>query len=569
MVRKIACCSRRVFLYLYKGYEIKVKTQEKKTFFGDMDCCCRDCDCSSFSVLSPPKTERRASHEGVLRYMKEHPEAECIVGIHGGWYDLTSFCRRHPGGSVVLNRCHLQDATEPFKAFHGRNVLRGWTPIASYTPREDPASKVFTDLHDAFQREGFFQTSFCWYAAKFAFTFLLLVAVGVILSFPTDSFWFNNVKPSEQLSSVSFVFPSVNVTSASRYAFTSFSSDPYSFFQNSEMYRALLGGLFLGLFWQQCGFLMHDLMHNELTHKRRVDQPLGFLFGSILLGVSAHWWRDEHFEHHAFTNTVMLRPPSIQAEEGSKTPRGSCWESKLECLSTKPILSRPLYVDPQMQEEVWAQNPKLFGLYLYPAPSSIPFCSFVNLCFHRLQQLCISYQNILWVFFCVFAGRPAIVVNGFYKERRWFEILGLSCHTFLIYCLMQWAFPNWTWRFLFYAVAAIYEGVLHVQLLVSHYAKPWVELNALFSSVGWYRAQVICNMNIRNPVWLDWFHGGLNFHIEHHLFPLMPRHRFREASVRVRKACEELGLPYDEVGWFQGIFRTIRHLSHVANLYKT
>lgn len=40
-------------------------------------------------------------------------------------------------------------------------------------------------------------------------------------------------------------------------------------------------------------------------------QAHGWFWGNVGLGASATWWKDEHFEHHAFTNTVrtQLFPP--------------------------------------------------------------------------------------------------------------------------------------------------------------------------------------------------------------------------------------------------------------------
>lgn len=51
-------------------------------------------------------------------------------------------------------------------------------------------------------------------------------------------------------------------------------------------------------------------------------------------------------------------------------------------------------------------------------------------------------------------------------------------------------------------------------------------------------------MNWSCPEWMDWFHGGLQFQIEHHLFPRMPRHNLRAASKLVRRACREAELHY-------------------------
>ena len=50
--------------------------------------------------------------------------------------------------------------------------------------------------------------------------------------------------------------------------------------------------------------------------------------------------------------------------------------------------------------------------------------------------------------------------------------------------------------------------------------------------------------NVSCPVWMDWFHGGLQYQIEHHLYPDLPRHQLRAASGYVRPMCEKLGIRY-------------------------
>jgi len=64
---------------------------------------------------------------------------------------------------------------------------------------------------------------------------------------------------------------------------------------------------------------------------------------------------------------------------------------------------------------------------------------------------------------------------------------------------------------------------------------------------------------------MDWFHGGLNFHIEHHLYPNMPRHNFRSASEYVRRVCSEVGVTYDERSFWQAVYDTVANFKHVAS----
>ncbi len=59
--------------------------------------------------------------------------------------------------------------------------------------------------------------------------------------------------------------------------------------------------------------------------------------------------------------------------------------------------------------------------------------------------------------------------------------------------------------------------------------------------------QVLSSRNVNShPVW-DFLFGGLNYQIEHHLFPTMPRVHFKRARSIVKPFCAAHGLPYEEV----------------------
>lgn len=60
------------------------------------------------------------------------------------------------------------------------------------------------------------------------------------------------------------------------------------------------------------------------------------------------------------------------------------------------------------------------------------------------------------------------------------------------------------------------------------------------------RRQVLTSRNVRSGVATDMALGGLNYQIEHHLFPSMPTPNLRRAQVVVRDYCAELGIPYHE-----------------------
>ena len=78
------------------------------------------------------------------------------------------------------------------------------------------------------------------------------------------------------------------------------------------------------------------------------------------------------------------------------------------------------------------------------------------------------------------------------------------------------------------------------------------------------RRQVMVSRNVRgNPV-VDWAMGGLNYQIEHHLFPNMPRCNLRKAQPFVKAHCEENGIDYMEVGLFHSYAIVVDYLNNVG-----
>jgi len=59
--------------------------------------------------------------------------------------------------------------------------------------------------------------------------------------------------------------------------------------------------------------------------------------------------------------------------------------------------------------------------------------------------------------------------------------------------------------------------------------------------------------------------GGLNYQIEHHLFPTLPRHNLGKIQSRVQQLCEKHGLLYERCGMAVGTVRVLQRLAHVAS----
>ena len=76
--------------------------------------------------------------------------------------------------------------------------------------------------------------------------------------------------------------------------------------------------------------------------------------------------------------------------------------------------------------------------------------------------------------------------------------------------------------------------------------------------------QVLMSRNISGGRWLDTFMGGLNFQVEHHLFPNMPRPNLRAVAPMVRKFCAEHSVTYTETSLWTSYVIVVRHLNEVG-----
>ncbi|MFE6488901.1 fatty acid desaturase family protein, partial [Streptomyces sp. NPDC057757] len=74
------------------------------------------------------------------------------------------------------------------------------------------------------------------------------------------------------------------------------------------------------------------------------------------------------------------------------------------------------------------------------------------------------------------------------------------------------------------------------------------------------RRQVLTSRNVHGGWFTDIALGGLNYQIEHHLFPSMPSPNLRRAQVIVRRYCEELGVAYLETSLIASYRQALRSL---------
>src|SRR5436190_19138543 len=85
--------------------------------------------------------------------------------------------------------------------------------------------------------------------------------------------------------------------------------------------------------------------------------------------------------------------------------------------------------------------------------------------------------------------------------------------------------------------------------------------------LSYLEQQVTTSRNIANPPLLDFYYGGLNSQIEHHLFPRVSHNRYRAMRPVVQAFCEERGIPYHQAGLFRALASGGGHLGEMTAAY--
>ena len=112
-------------------------------------------------------------------------------------------------------------------------------------------------------------------------------------------------------------------------------------------------------------------------------------------------------------------------------------------------------------------------------------------------------------------------------------------------------FLRWTIQ---YAPSLGFIGALGLYILVRFIESFWfvstTQMSHLPMSIdrdneqSWFRTQLMATCNVEQSVFNDWFSGHLNFQIEHHLFPTMPRHNYYKIAPYVKSMCQKYNIEY-------------------------
>ena len=68
---------------------------------------------------------------------------------------------------------------------------------------------------------------------------------------------------------------------------------------------------------------------------------------------------------------------------------------------------------------------------------------------------------------------------------------------------------------------------------------------------------------------VDWFCGGLQYQVDHHLFPQIPRHNLKQVNAMVASFCQDHGVNYHESTLYDGTREVLQHLGEVTKEFVT
>jgi len=282
------------------------------------------------------------------------------------------------------------------------------------------------------------------------------------------------------------------------------------FLLGDSWFQLLVAGA-MGVVMTQFGFLGHDAAHRQVFRSAAGNTWASRLLAGFA-GLSHSWWRAKHNAHHAAPNQesrdpdiapgfVAFTPDAIERRRTGLTR----WLAKHQGWFFFPLLT-------------------LEGLNLHVSSVQPLFAKGVDRA-HRFE-----------------AGLVAVRLAAYLAVLLWVLPLGLAAA--------------------FLAVqSAVFGLCLGGSFAPNHIGMPIVPPT---SKIDFLRRQVLMSRNVRGGLWVDFALGGLNYQIEHHLFPSMPRPNLRFARPIVRAYCTEHRVSYAEVGLFEAYRIVTIYLNNVG-----
>jgi len=272
--------------------------------------------------------------------------------------------------------------------------------------------------------------------------------------------------------------------------------------------------------------VQHDANHGAASRDPFINDVLGF--GADFIGGCKWLWMEQHWTHHAYCNHHEMDPDAVSAE---------------------PMLLFHDYPPDHPARKIYS---KYQGFFFLPILSFYWLSSVFNVQILDLKQ----------------RGAQSVGIrmeNDFIKKRRKYAIAIRALYIYMN-CVTPFFFKSPLSAIgLILLMGAAESLTLSTLFSLSHNfedadrdpTKPFRDNGEL---VCWYKGQAETSSTYGGFI-SGCLTGGLNFQIEHHLFPRMCSAWYPVIAPTVRRVCEKHGVRYTYYPWiWQNFFSTVRYM---------
>jgi len=257
------------------------------------------------------------------------------------------------------------------------------------------------------------------------------------------------------------------------------------------------------------GFIGHEAGHNTITKNRALNTAIGQIFMTLLTGLAYGHFQDIHRRHHPHCNDPS-RDPDMQS---------GAFSLYLESAWTKRGLA-----DWVTRHQSW-----LIWILISLQGFTLKIDSLRFMC--REPRRAAADWAVMPLHAALWLGLPMM-------------ILGPGA-AILNYAVLTW-------------MIGPYLGSV---FLVNHIGTRVIGPDENFSH---FHHEIATTRNLGSSRLTDFLFGGLNNHIEHHLFPNIPKARLRRARQITREFCRDCGIAYREQSWLKACAEVSRYMGDVA-----
>jgi len=459
------------------------------------------------------KRERELAEIDALAPNRKLPETNALYHyIHGKAYDLRPFYNSHPGGADILQlTAGLPDATPAFESYHAFADRDGILErIKAYRVPDHVLEKdgdvIPKELY-AFDEDGFYRTLTRRVRAHFT---------GGSENDP------ENKSVTDHIKADWVQFAKIGFQVLLNLVFFSL-----AFLIRLPLMQAMVCGFLSGFIQMGWGFTaMHDACHFALGKRNHwLNERMLQVWMGWSLWNSKTWMIHHVSRHHLYTGTEELDPDTHHS---------------------MPVIRKCVDTPYHEVNKVFDFINNTFGFY--GTAVSVFFLSVLApgmylgqaMEYLHYREATSPEKETLW------GMAPFKSIKGY--DTPWWEsaIFGsvLVVHLVRMNPLVTWSY---TAGFaLSYAMCILADHDLVESALTAHVDTDAFGLGLQEKMPDWGEVQVRNTTNFINDylnIFAQWF-GGINYQIEHHLFPGMAHMKLVEISPIVQQTCEEFDVPY-------------------------